>query len=151
MTVASAARRVYRLVRRPISVGAVALVVDGEGRVLLVRQSYAGRRWMLPGGGVKRNETMLDAALREVQEEGGVTAIAPDKVQLLGIYANFRQGMSDHIAVYVIKEWEQEPIHDLEISNAGFFAPDDLPQPLSGGTRRRIDEYLGRRDIAAHW
>jgi 8-oxo-dGTP diphosphatase len=47
--------------------------VDGEGRMLLVRHRKAGREyWLLPGGGVERGETLLDAARRELAEETGL-------------------------------------------------------------------------------
>jgi ADP-ribose pyrophosphatase YjhB (NUDIX family) len=151
MTVAHGVRRVWWFVRRPVVVGAAGLVVDEEGRVLLVRQSYATRRWTLPGGGVKRGETMRDAALREVREEAGVVATAPDDVELLGVYSNFKQAKSDHVAVFVIREWQREATSDLEIANKGFFAADELPSPLSGATRRRIEEFLGRRSISPRW
>jgi ADP-ribose pyrophosphatase YjhB (NUDIX family) len=151
MTVAHGLRRVWWRVRRPVVVGASGLVVDRQGRVLLVRQSYATRRWTLPGGGVKRGETLLEGALREIREEAGITATSPGKVSLLGVYGNFKQGKSDHVAVFVIRDWEQAPSNDLEIANAGFFAPDALPEPMSGAARRRIDEFLGRREVTPDW
>ncbi|HZN13377.1 MAG TPA: NUDIX domain-containing protein [Acidimicrobiales bacterium] len=151
MSAAHGLRRVWWYVRRPIAIGAAGLVIDADGRVLLVRQSYAGRRWTLPGGGIKRGETMLECALREIEEEAGVTATAPDNVTLLGVYANFTQGKSDHLAVYVVRDFEQRPTNDLEIANTGFFAPDALPEPVSGATLRRIDEYLGKRAVSVRW
>jgi ADP-ribose pyrophosphatase YjhB (NUDIX family) len=138
-------------VRRPMAIGTAGLVVDSEGRILLIRQSYAKRQWMLPGGGLKRGETLRDGALRELREEAGIIVRTPDEVTLLGIYANLKQGKRDHVAVYVVREFTQEPSNDMEIANSGFFAPDDLPAPLSRATGRRIDEFLGRRAITPHW
>jgi 8-oxo-dGTP pyrophosphatase MutT (NUDIX family) len=151
MTVASGVRRAWWFVRRPKTIGAAALVVDHDGRVLLIRQSYATRRWMLPGGGVKRGETLRDAALREAAEEAGIIVGDPESASLLGVYANFKQRKSDHVAVFVIRDFEQHASDDIEITHRGFFAPDELPQPLAGGARRRIEEFLGRRAIALHW
>ncbi len=139
-------RQVWWFVRRPMAIGTAGLVVDDEGRILLVRQSYAKRRWMLPGGGLKRGETLRDGALRELREEAGIIAKAPADVTMLGIYSNFKQGRNDQVAVFVVRDWDQEPSNDLEIANLGFFAPDELPTPVSGSTRRRIDEFLRRRD-----
>jgi len=50
-------------------------VIDGNGRVLLVKHRYEaeGREvWMLPGGAVEDGETSRDAAIREVLEETGL-------------------------------------------------------------------------------
>lgn len=54
-------------------VSARAVVVDGEGRVLLVRHSDNGRAFhVLPGGRVEPGETAAEAACREVHEETGL-------------------------------------------------------------------------------
>ena len=45
------------------------IVTDAEGRMLLIRR---GGRWDLPKGKVEAGETLLQAALREVEEETGV-------------------------------------------------------------------------------
>jgi len=53
--------------------GAHALVRDAEGRILVVRTTYLGIGWTLPGGHVERHETPHQAAAREVAEETGLT------------------------------------------------------------------------------
>jgi 8-oxo-dGTP pyrophosphatase MutT (NUDIX family) len=52
------------------------LVIDGRGRIALVRQrNRRGRwRWTLPKGRIDRGETAEAAALREVYEESGLRA-----------------------------------------------------------------------------
>jgi 8-oxo-dGTP pyrophosphatase MutT (NUDIX family) len=52
------------------------IVVRGDGdreRVLVVTARRSRKRWVLPKGSVERDETPAAAALREVQEEAGVT------------------------------------------------------------------------------
>ena len=49
--------------------GAHVLVTDADGRILVVRTTYLGPGWMLPGGRVERDETPQAAAARETQEE----------------------------------------------------------------------------------
>jgi ADP-ribose pyrophosphatase YjhB (NUDIX family) len=51
--------------------GANLLVTDAEGRILVVKPTYA-REWMLPGGRVERGETPHAAAIRETREETGI-------------------------------------------------------------------------------
>ena len=51
----------------------VAVCVAEEGRLLLVAHGKGGRRyWLLPGGGVERGETLVEAARRELREETGL-------------------------------------------------------------------------------
>ena len=45
------------------------IVTDEAGRMLLIRRNG---RWDLPKGKVEAGETLLQAALREVEEETGV-------------------------------------------------------------------------------
>ncbi len=59
---------------RPV-VGAIAVVRRGD-QVLLAKRSKGGYigRWGFPGGHVERGETVIEAAMRELTEETGVTA-----------------------------------------------------------------------------
>lgn len=52
--------------------GAHVLVRDDAGRYLVVRTTYLGPGWMLPGGRVERSETPHAAAVRETREETGI-------------------------------------------------------------------------------
>ncbi len=49
--------------------------IDGSVHVLLIRDPY--ENWGLPKGHVEPGETDRGAALREVQEETGLTALVP--------------------------------------------------------------------------
>lgn len=50
----------------------VFVLVEHEGRVLLVREAKHGQRWYAPAGGLEAGETIRDAAIRETQEEAGI-------------------------------------------------------------------------------
>jgi 8-oxo-dGTP pyrophosphatase MutT (NUDIX family) len=142
-------RRLYWLVVRPVTMGVIALVVDDEGRVLLVRHTYRDG-WYLPGGGVRRLEP-LDAALRrELREEVGVEPQAPPRLH--GVYWSFAERKSDHIAVFVVDRWSRRPVRSLEIADSRFYSPDALPEDLSPPARRRIAEHVaGRAGAAGPW
>ncbi|MFN2285217.1 MAG: NUDIX domain-containing protein [Anaerolineae bacterium] len=121
---------------RPVTLG-VRLLALQDGTVLLVRHTYQSQ-WYLPGGGVKRGETLEQAIRREAAEEVGA---ALGEVQLLGVYTNFYEYKSDHVIVFVCDDVVVKGTHSHEIERYGFFAFDDLPPDTSPGSRRRIAEY----------
>lgn len=55
--------------------GAHVLASDADGRILVVRTTYLGPGWMLPGGRVERGETPHAAAARETREETGLDSV----------------------------------------------------------------------------
>lgn len=48
------------------------IVYRDEGDILLVKNRFSRQKWALPGGGVNRNESYEQAAVREVLEEIGL-------------------------------------------------------------------------------
>ena len=57
---------------------------------ILVVKPRGQKKWALPGGGVKPQETPWIAALREVREETGLDV---EPVALTGIYKNMTRGI----------------------------------------------------------
>ena len=47
------------------------LAIDRAGQVLMVRHNYGSPHWSLPGGGIRMQETAVDAGQRELREETG--------------------------------------------------------------------------------
>jgi len=64
-------------------VSVMAWIEDTEQNILLVRQTAGFKLWSLPGGKVKRGESLLKALKREVYEE---TALRVKIGSLLGIF-----------------------------------------------------------------
>ncbi|HLF99241.1 MAG TPA: NUDIX domain-containing protein [Acidimicrobiia bacterium] len=141
-TIAYRVIRLWWRVARPRTLGARVLIVDAEGRVLLIRHTYR-RGWHLPGGGVRRAESFEAAARREAREEVGVILGAP--LELLGMYYSDDEGKFDHIAVYVARVWEGTPTSDRkEIAETAWLSSDaDPPVGLSSWTRRWLEDLAG--------
>lgn len=103
-------------------------MVQRDGMVLLVRLSYGPRegRWALPGGLVERDETPVEAAIRETAEETGFV------VESDGLLTTFmRPGAPIVIVIYRAHITGGElRIAPAEVSEAAFFAQDELPPTL---------------------
>jgi 8-oxo-dGTP pyrophosphatase MutT (NUDIX family) len=135
-----ALQRYWRLSRGQ-TLGAQGVVLDGQGRVLLIKHTYRPG-WHFPGGGVERKESAVEALRRELREEAGV--LLTGEPELFGFYANFRSFPGDHIALYLVRDWEQPqpPQPNYEIAGHGFFAADELPGDIHDATARRLRELL---------
>lgn len=135
---------------RGLTVGVRALVVDGTGRVFLVKHSYVSG-WHLPGGGVEAGESLMAALTRELREEGNIEL--GDQPVLFGIYFNRRISRRDHVALYVVRSFHQSapPQPNKEIIAHGFFPPTALPAETTRGTRARIGEFFEGRPAAEWW
>jgi 8-oxo-dGTP pyrophosphatase MutT (NUDIX family) len=135
---------------RSATLGARAIVIDGAGRIFLVKHSYVDG-WHLPGGGVETGETFLDALARELVEEGNIRlGVSP---QLFGIYFNKRASRRDHVALFIVRDFRQDgdPHPNHEIVAHGFFHPDALPDDTGRGTRARVAEVFGHASVSEFW
>lgn len=133
------------------TLGSSVLAVDDDDRVVLVRHTYGDRRWRLPGGGVRRGETFRQAALREVGEEIGLRPRDDAEVTLLGVYFRRRGNWVDHIAVHVVRRWDQVETKNWEIAETRRFPVGDLPSDISPAALRRISEWLGGEHPSEDW
>jgi ADP-ribose pyrophosphatase YjhB (NUDIX family) len=140
----------YWRLRRGATLGAQGAVIAGDDSVLLVRHSYRPG-WHFPGGGIEWGETAETALGRELLEEAGV--IVKGRPQLHGLFANFALLPSDHIAVFIVREWERPtiPPPNKEILESRFFSLADLPPNVTPGTSRRLKEIFGGAPKVPHW
>ena len=128
--------RVYCFIFRPITLGVRVMMIDKD-QVLLVRHTYMDG-WFMPGGGVKRSESLDDAARREAHEETGATL---NNLSLVGAYTNCKEWKSDHNILFLSTDFATSGKHDLEIAEIRFFPLDALPVDLLLGHRQRLEEY----------
>lgn len=117
---------------------ATAVVIEREGRVLMVRRATEPGLglWSLPGGYVDRGEVVEAAAAREVLEETGL------EVSIQGLVGLFSEpGHPVILAAYKGRVVGGEPVPGPEVTALDFFYTDHLP-PLA---------FPRDRDVLAAW
>lgn len=122
-----------------IALGANGLVLDGDGRVLLVRHGYQAG-WQLPGGGVDGGETPDMAIRRELAEEVGLTG---GVITLVGHYFRTAFWMTNVIVLYRIDGGVIDFRPSLEIREICWADPASPPPDTTPATRRRLAELAG--------
>jgi 8-oxo-dGTP pyrophosphatase MutT (NUDIX family) len=120
------------------AVGVDAAVFNECGEILLVRRRDNGH-WCMPGGIAEVGQTTAEAALRELWEEAGLRG---EVQRLLGVFDGPRWGARSKVHmvahVYLITCTDLNPAPGIEMTEAAFFSPDALPQPLHPGHARRV-------------
>jgi 8-oxo-dGTP diphosphatase len=115
-------------------------VIVRRSRVLLVR-ARRERRWQLPGGRMKRTETPVEAALREVEEE---TGMRPRILGVTGAYSRSDGSVAVVHAASVAPTAEPcGPRH--EIREQRWVPRAEALRMLPLKTRRRLSEALDAR------
>jgi 8-oxo-dGTP diphosphatase len=119
--------------------GAAAVVLDADGRVLLVRHTYGRLNWELPGGVSEPGESAVETAVRELREETGLRGTAD---RLTGIY--FEPELDAHHFVFrCTADSASAPTpSSAEISDCAYWPASELPRPISTFTVRRIGDAL---------
>ncbi len=135
--------QVYSLrwaVTRPVTLG-VRVVLVKDNQVLLVKPSYL-EGWYFVGGGVKRHETLEQAARREAKEEVGASL---GELEFIGLYSHFIERKSDHVAVFKCTDFTYTGKSDFEIERHSFFRLDALPDGLAHSQGRIILDFLNNQ------
>jgi 8-oxo-dGTP pyrophosphatase MutT (NUDIX family) len=126
-------------VTRPRVRGVLAFPLTPEGKLIMVRLTYA-KGWRLPGGGRGKSEGAEEAMLRELREEIGLTGHG--EVRHLYDFEHepdYRRGTTD---VFLVADVRYQPRQSLEIEETGEFDPHGLPEDTTGGTREQIGYAL---------
>ncbi len=128
--------------------GVAGVVLDGEGRVLLMRRSDNGL-WGIPSGHVEPGETVETAIIREIAEETGLNVVASE---LVGVYSDPRSQVMTYpdrrICHFVTSCFlcgvtgGSLVTSGPETLDAGFFPPSNLPDPLMPMHPRWLSDAL---------
>ncbi|GAA2215031.1 hypothetical protein GCM10009850_104980 [Nonomuraea monospora] len=129
--------RLLYLSQAKFMVGVTGVVRDRGGNVLLLRHRFwpEHRQWGLPTGGAKRGETFEQTVVREVREETGLEVSVGELVHL-------GSGFRLRVEVAYVAAYDgggTMRLNPMEILEARWCAPGDLPDGLLAAHRRLIE------------
>ena len=105
-----------------------AVVQNDSGAVLLIKRRNPPLGWALPGGFVDVGETLEAAVSRELTEETGLRARL---VRQFHTYSDPARDPRHHTVSTVFQvEAEGDPIAGDDATEAAYFSPFALPEPL---------------------
>lgn len=133
--------QMYWQIRRPLSLGVMAIIPDEQSRVLLVRHSYRNG-WHLPGGTMERGETNAQTMKRELAEELHLQCEFSD-LDFQGLFYQRFFGKHDHYSLFIVKRWHiPEGLTPCwEIEEYAFFSAATLPPDVGQETARRLKDF----------
>lgn len=126
--------------RGKVWLGASGLVIDQEGRWLVVKKTYGGLkgRWSFPAGFVEPGETVDMAAVREVLEETGLQCRVEGMIGFrTGVIGN---EISDNMAIFLLRPLNDKQLlvaQEKEIAEVAWKTPRELQEDTSASVMLR--------------
>lgn len=131
-----------------LHLGAFAVIYDATRTKLLLVCRADNQKWVLPGGGMERGESIADCCIREVWEETGFQV---EMGQLIGVYSTphrviaYNDGRTRQTVSFVLEATiiggEFAPTE--EMAAFGYFGVNDLYElELSAHHSERIQDAL---------
>jgi len=134
------------------------LIKDSQILLAMKKRGFGQGRWNGAGGKPEGNENILETAIRETQEEIGVTPKNISQVATLDFYFKNKNEWDQQVSVFISNDWEGEPTESEEMKPQWFninqlpfdsMWPDDifwLPSVLSG-KKIQAEFIFGENDI----
>ncbi|MCK5320794.1 NUDIX domain-containing protein [Candidatus Parcubacteria bacterium] len=132
---------------------AVCLIADYDGKIPMLFRKNTGfmdEYWSLIAGRVEKNESIMEAMIRETKEESGLRLLASD-LELIHICNRLQKYNKEEIykfnwidAYFYTKNLSQEPINNEpdKHSEIKMFAMDNLPENTLPYVKFAIKAYL---------
>lgn len=135
---ASLLNRAARLLQPHFTVTVAALVIDGTGRVLLLKHNFrGGDGWGIPGGFLAKDEQPEDGLRRELREEIGLEI----KAVRLALVRTVKDARQVQIVYHCYPEGEPKPM-SIEVERYAWFQPEALPEYLNQSQGALIKQAL---------
>lgn len=111
-----------------------ALEQEPQLHVLLIKRRFSPYQdqWAIPGGFVRPDETLEQAARRELEEETGLHDVYLEQLYTFGEPQRDPRGRVISVAYFALVRADQQPLHGSEEAiEVGWFSVKALPQPLA--------------------
>lgn len=131
-----------------LHLGAFAVIFDETRTKILLVCRADNHKWVLPGGGMERGESIAECCIREAWEETGLVITV---VQLMGVYSTphrvvaYETGRTKQAVAFVFEAIvvSGDPTPTAEMEKFGYFGLNDLPMlTLSAHHADRIRDAL---------
>ncbi|HET6247006.1 MAG TPA: NUDIX domain-containing protein [Tepidisphaeraceae bacterium] len=121
----------YEYPRPSVTVDCVVFGLDdADLKVLLIERGeppFKGK-WALPGGFVRMEESLDEAARRELQEETGLSDVFLEQLYTYGKVSRDPRGRVISVAYYALVNLSGRTLHaSTDAKNAAWFAASDVP------------------------
>ncbi len=114
--------KIMGLVQDKFLVGVTGIIFNNKDEVLLVKHTYRGNSWSLPGGYLKGKEHPSEGLEREIKEETGLTVSADERMKIRTDREAARLDIG-YMGVFIKGKFKASS----EVSDAKFFAFEELP------------------------
>lgn len=130
-------QKLYWFIFRPKVLG-VKCVIENNGKFLLVKINYGHHRWIIPGGGVDKGESSVEAAIRETKEEVGLDV---KDLVYIGSYESNKEYKQNTVEIFLCKSDTLETkVDPIEIEEAKWFTRSEFPTHDKGSSLDKIFE-----------
>jgi 8-oxo-dGTP diphosphatase len=121
--------------------GISAAIITNDGKVLMVRRrvSEGELMWQFPAGAIEAGEGAQDAAVRETDEETGLTVKA---LHLLGERVHPKTGRLMSYTACEVVSGEARVADDEELDAIAWVSLDEIPEYVPYGLYGPVQEYL---------
>jgi 8-oxo-dGTP diphosphatase len=127
-----------RLLHTHFTATAGGIVLNGDGRVLLLKHRYrTGSGWGIPGGFIERGEQPVEALKRELREEVGLE-ISDEQI----VYARSFPHLRQIEILFLCRAASEAQPQSAEVIEAEWFACENLPAGLPDDQRALLSKIL---------